>query len=119
MVRLETAAGDDDLGLPRQRVGEEELELSELVARLGTAGRVVALDPHPGSDEVVEPRPALDRRRPVHEEESLRCRHVSLSPERTACSRPPPRHLRRRALDDLAGGFRLDLVLHLHRLDHA
>ena len=45
MVRLDPPAGDDARGALRARVCEEELELAELVAGLGAAGRVVPLDP--------------------------------------------------------------------------
>ena len=57
---------------------EEKLELAHLVARLGAAGRVVALDPDFDADELVERRPPDERRRAVHELESRQAlRHGS------------------------------------------
>ena len=80
VVRLEPAARDHDLGPASERVGEEELELADLVARLGPSGRVVAFDPDLRSDDLVERGPALDRRRPVYEEEAPAGRFHRASP---------------------------------------
>ena len=82
VVRLEAAARDDDAGAARLRVGEQELELADLVARLRARGRVVALHPHRRADEVVERGETQDGRRAVDQEETrearLRCRAPAL-----------------------------------------
>ena len=70
MVRLKTAAGHHHTCAAVYCVGEQELELSDLVARLGAGGRVVALQPDVRADDLVERVEPHDGRRPVNEEQS-------------------------------------------------
>ena len=51
MVRLRRALRDDDVGLVRQRIGHQELELAGLVAAGRQTGAVVTLDPQPRATE--------------------------------------------------------------------
>src|SRR5207244_1409031 len=70
VVRLDAAAGEHRVRPFGERVAEEELELADLVAALGAAGRVVALHPKLDAGERVEPARSHERRRGVDEKDA-------------------------------------------------
>lgn len=78
MVRLKSAAGDDGVSASPNRVTEEPLELAHLVAGLGAAGHVVALDPQVDPEELIEPSTLHDGRRTVHECDARQLGHRGL-----------------------------------------
>ena len=72
MVGLFTAAGDHSVGAVCERVGEQELELADLVARQLRAGQIVALDQHLHAECIAGARQSFQRRGGACELDSIR-----------------------------------------------